>query len=150
MVKPHKHAAVIKAWADGAEIECRSRGADRWIPTEYPAWHLDVEYRVKPEPHKWQKEMDAYYLHRKNIQCRGDPRHSWTTWDGVRSTGTIENPDPRFNDPHFEFRIKPEQVVKYAWAHPANAAVGWREIDANLKLTFEDGKLIKAEVLNVR
>ena len=136
MVKPHKHADAIKAWADGAEIECRSPHGDHWIPTEYPTWLLDVEYRVKPKPHKWQKEMDAQAAG-KAVQMRIAHNMPWV--DG-RGWG--------FNLDYAEYRIKPEQVVKYAWAHPANAAVGWREVDtANLKLTFEDGKLIKAEVL---
>jgi hypothetical protein len=30
-MKPHKHAELIKAWADGAEIEWRIKGVD-WMP----------------------------------------------------------------------------------------------------------------------
>ena len=148
MGTPHKHAAVIKAWADGAEIEVKASDGS-WISTSHPEWHEDLEYRVKPKPHKWQKEMDAYYLHQKNIQCRGYPRDSWTTWDGVRSTGTIENPDPRFNNPQFEFRIKPEQVILYTLLtdDSMDTFTRTRRPTDNLKLTFEDGKLIKAEVL---
>ena len=46
---PHKHAALIKAWADGAEIE-------RWFGKEWrkhtwcDIWVHDFEYRIKPEP----------------------------------------------------------------------------------------------------
>lgn len=46
---PHKHAEIIKAWADGAEIECRVPGWP-WRPSEKPIWHPEYEYRVKPEP----------------------------------------------------------------------------------------------------
>lgn len=49
MTKPHKHAEIIKAWADGAEIEYK--GLDnRWYPAKNPAWLVSSEYRVKPTP----------------------------------------------------------------------------------------------------
>lgn len=45
---PHKHAALIKAWADGAEIECMVTSSGLWIPCcPYPDWRAD-EYRIKP------------------------------------------------------------------------------------------------------
>lgn len=48
--KPHKHAECIKAWADGAEIETRPYSDAGWFPLEEPHWHLEREYRIKPEP----------------------------------------------------------------------------------------------------
>lgn len=46
---PHKHAAAIKAWADGAEIEFLT-GNEFWQPViGDPCWDADTEYRVKPE-----------------------------------------------------------------------------------------------------
>ena len=48
---PHKHAAVIKEWADGAKIEFRQLQCEwRDLIVKNPAWHEDTEYRVKPEP----------------------------------------------------------------------------------------------------
>lgn len=48
----HKHAEVIKAWADGAEIEWRE-GEGAWIRIANPAWRKDLEYRIKPaEPER--------------------------------------------------------------------------------------------------
>jgi len=44
-MKPHKHAELIKAWADGAEIQYRY-----YMNEENPDWNLDREYRIKPEP----------------------------------------------------------------------------------------------------
>jgi len=51
MNKPHKHAELIKAWADGAEIECKVVNGP-WIAinSESPFWYKDNEYRIKPEP----------------------------------------------------------------------------------------------------
>lgn len=51
---PHKHAEVIKAWADGAEIQWKSPG-DLWVSlpeNSSPAWSTNFEYRVKPQPKK--------------------------------------------------------------------------------------------------
>jgi hypothetical protein len=56
-MKPHKHAELIKAWADGAEIEQRNLSIE-----DAAEWHefdtfwgdetsdLKWEYRIKPEP----------------------------------------------------------------------------------------------------
>ena len=44
----HKHAELIKAWADGAEIEVKK--PDGWEIRFSPKWHPDNEYRIKPEP----------------------------------------------------------------------------------------------------
>jgi hypothetical protein len=60
--KPHKHAEIIKAWADGAAIQCRmiDRGG-HWIDSDDPHWLCTFEYRVKPEPKK-QIWVRAYSL----------------------------------------------------------------------------------------
>jgi hypothetical protein len=50
MKTPHIHADVIKAWADGAEIEIYKDNFDVWIPNAHPNWLSDMAYRVKPEP----------------------------------------------------------------------------------------------------
>jgi hypothetical protein len=51
---PHKHAAVIKAWADGAEIQ--GLIGDKWVNvglgTMAPAFNVCDSYRIKPEPVK--------------------------------------------------------------------------------------------------
>lgn len=46
----HKHAELIKAWADGAEIEVRVKKTDEWCLAKNPYWSDDCEYRIKPEP----------------------------------------------------------------------------------------------------
>ena len=50
-MKPHKHAELIKAWADGAEIQFKEKdGWTDWIHRASPAWTETTEYRIKPEP----------------------------------------------------------------------------------------------------
>ncbi len=48
---PHKHADLIKAWADGAIIQYW-RNPYGWedCAKNYPAWDEGAEYRIKPEP----------------------------------------------------------------------------------------------------
>ncbi len=49
-MKPHKHAELIKAWADGAEIEVYGTYNKQWIHSIRPAWCEEYEYRIKPQP----------------------------------------------------------------------------------------------------
>jgi len=49
MKTPRKHAELIKAWADGAEIEVKTF-AGNWNSLENIGWHPNNEYRIKPEP----------------------------------------------------------------------------------------------------
>ena len=56
MGQRHKHADVIIAWAEGAEIECRARPDRPWMPmTNTSSWcgYDDVEYRIKPTAKKY-------------------------------------------------------------------------------------------------
>lgn len=50
---PHKHADLIKAWADGAEIEERPRNGI-WYTFDGGFWadSDEYEYRIKPEEKK--------------------------------------------------------------------------------------------------
>ena len=44
----HNHAELIKAWADGAEIEYWT--GVRWLKSDSPSWLEEKQYRIKPEP----------------------------------------------------------------------------------------------------
>lgn len=50
MKTPHKHAEIIKAWADGATVQCALPNTRDWVTTNTPTWVYDLQYRVKPEP----------------------------------------------------------------------------------------------------
>jgi hypothetical protein len=46
----HKHAELIKAWADGAEIQCFHEHYGIWQDIVSPPYWIDgVQYRIKPE-----------------------------------------------------------------------------------------------------
>lgn len=45
----HVHSDVIKAWADGEEIEVSTDPSGPWHDAPEPGWVLDLFYRVKPK-----------------------------------------------------------------------------------------------------
>ena len=67
-----KHAELIKAWADGAEIEkrqiyCKYQMneepiivSEEWLPCHSPTWAWNEEYRIKPEPKAEPKKVTMY------------------------------------------------------------------------------------------
>lgn len=57
MSKPHVHAELIKAWADGAEVQVYL--AHSWVDSRVPAWVEDGKYRIKPDPFAEFKEALA-------------------------------------------------------------------------------------------
>jgi len=71
-MKPHKHAELIKAWADGREIQYRS----------FHPWDT-----------QWQKEYG----------------------------------EPDWNSREFEYRIKPDKVVRWLWAWKDIVSGEWME-----------------------
>lgn len=53
---PHKHAELIKAWADGATIQFYDVGSERWGDcNDAPLWLEYYQYRIKPEPSDLEK-----------------------------------------------------------------------------------------------
>lgn len=50
-MKPHKHAELIKAWANGAKIQVEDYCSGNWRDCIInPAWDPESKYRIKPEP----------------------------------------------------------------------------------------------------
>ena len=57
-MKPHKHAELIKAWADGAEIEY-NHSIKGWTVMETPNWIPSGQYRIKPEPDRKSTRLNS-------------------------------------------------------------------------------------------
>ena len=62
----HKHADVIHAWADGAEIQWRLGSFEEWRdlgsnPPASPAFNVKYEYRVKPKVEFHTVESFVFY-----------------------------------------------------------------------------------------
>lgn len=47
MTTPHKHAAVIHAFADGAQVQILNSNGS-WVDTKWPDFAEGREYRIKP------------------------------------------------------------------------------------------------------
>jgi len=124
-MKPHKHAELIKAWADGAEIQLKGRNGE-WIDI-FPDWQEKCEYRINPEP---KPDVEDWHP---------DVRFE----DGVY----------RFDLPNGdEFVIVPKQdevVYGNARSYENPCFLQTKLKDSNLKLTFdgETGELKDAEVI---
>jgi hypothetical protein len=59
-MKPHKWHKEIKAWADGAEIECKVINTGMWVTVDDPYWYVrDYEFRIKSHP----KEPQYLYVY---------------------------------------------------------------------------------------
>lgn len=50
MRKPHRHAELIKAWADGAEIQVYDTHNEVWRNSPTPIWDSGLKYRIFVEP----------------------------------------------------------------------------------------------------
>lgn len=65
-LKPHKHAALIKAWAENTDlvVQCRPPKAGKFEPAwitipkgEPIQWSEDLEYRIKPPTIKFRNAL---------------------------------------------------------------------------------------------
>lgn len=97
-MKPHKHAALIKAWADGAEIETWYCG--HWYLNKNPDWSDSrYEHRIKPEPKPdytstrrvFLKRCDSFghYAEMENNALSGNPNNVKFIFDG--ETGELKS-----------------------------------------------------------
>lgn len=102
----HKYAEVIKAWADGAEIEWLNREG-KWETIHWPSWGTNAQYRVKPKADPY-AELKAAHAAGKTIQCYSQYKKDWVTLT-----------DPTWGWEHTSYRIKPEvdpyAELKAAW-----------------------------------
>lgn len=96
----HIHADLIKAWADGAEIEYLNEALREWRDAGSPVWSPATKYRVK---HPLQALIDARDLGATiQVRMKGDPYSVWKDDSKVK----FDSPDS------VEYRIKPD-VLKY-------------------------------------
>jgi hypothetical protein len=62
----HKHADLIKAWADGAEIEEWQEHLQAWETDKNPTWFTGQIYRIKPEP---KPDYRKYFVYHSERPC---------------------------------------------------------------------------------
>lgn len=84
----HVHSDLIKVWADGAEIQFRSRIVPNWTNTGNPSWRPDFEYRIKPQQTKyrlyayrrWDKSVGIALIVNENDTQRVENSNSFIKW----------------------------------------------------------------------
>jgi len=91
---PHKHAAIIKAWADGEEIEfLTSKGVWCFVGS-CPAWCYD-EYRIKPKFEKRYKyafpgSSDWYissFYYKDDSTFRAESGYTGSIFEKIEASG---------------------------------------------------------------
>ena len=87
MGQRHKHADVIIAWANGAEIECRDTPTSPWTNAHTPSWYENCEYRVKPPVRKYRVALF--------ISC-GDDGETYTATANTHESADIYATSKRF------------------------------------------------------
>lgn len=106
-MKEQRHAALIKAWADGAVIQVQNMVSLVWVDclANHPAWDENSQYRIKLVPHPHAALIKAHQDGAK-IQFRSDG----TDWDWFDLT------KPNWHSEK-EYRVKPEEpkVSKHQW-----------------------------------
>lgn len=113
MNKKHKHAALIKARADGAEIEQKLDGED-WEYVPSPSWSDDLDYRIKRP--RWQQDLIDAVKAGKVVELKnmhGDWVSSDLSTQGEKYIFGYLTQD--------RYRIKPaEKVVRWQWVYKDN------------------------------
>ena len=73
MNRPHKHAALIKAWADGAEIQYQYSPDCEWVDKTTPEWCPQNKYRIKPKTIKYRLYVYKRYGEELCVHICVDP-----------------------------------------------------------------------------
>lgn len=78
----HKHAELIKAWADGAEIQVQEPNG-LWRDTD-PLWTEDRKYRIKSTPPKREwvglTDEDIYSIIEDNVPPKLNSLFGMAEW----------------------------------------------------------------------
>lgn len=97
---PHKHAELIKAWADNPKLKLQWRElgiVENWIDvTGSPAWSINVEYRIKPEP-----KPDVVVLGMLELEGDGDLSvcvDGFGRWDNINIKAVFDGETKRLKD----------------------------------------------------
>jgi len=78
----HKHADLIHAWADGAEIQIQMLDGS-WgdcVRKDYPDWNPNLKYRIKPEEKKpvvrwlWAYKPNGKWTYSANFMTESEAR----------------------------------------------------------------------------
>ena len=106
----HKHAELIIAWANGAEIEC-GYGYEHWIDAPCPSWAEDMFYRIKPKPRpQWQQNLIDAAKAGKVVEF-----YDGFSWGEANLNKQLDLYNFGYAT-QSDFRIRPTKVTRYLWA----------------------------------
>ena len=77
----HKHADLMIEYANNTDLrfEYFSTLSNKWKDADIPAFHKDLEYRIKPTIQRYRvalmKDEDGYYVLTKNEHFAFDPEN---------------------------------------------------------------------------
>jgi len=66
----HKHADVIIAWANGAEVEYWNESLREWRVHDWPRWYEHLIYRIKAKRVKKEGWVNVYPDKYENYEVR--------------------------------------------------------------------------------
>lgn len=139
MQNRHKHADLIIAWANGAEIEWNHDSG--WCTVTNPSWDTCTEYRIKPKEDEYQVFRDALRKG-KIIQHYND---MFSKWEDINPSFLS------FADIFECYRIKPEpKYVPFTWEDREQLRGKWikHKVTGEECMITQLGKIIKPGVLS--
>ena len=137
----HKHAELIKQWADGAKIQWLDSDCD-WCEAGNPSWSIETTYRIKPEPRpQWQQDLIDAVKAGKIVQFNDN---GWY----ASSLCWLEDSHNFAGSKQHQYRIKPEPDI----VQTCEVSISFASFNSGyptVQFTFdgETGKLKAAEVL---
>jgi hypothetical protein len=87
----HPHAELIKAWADGKEIQVLQQHLHNWVTDPSPSWHPREIYRIKSAP-LIKDTVEYYYadsFNRLHLMNKDNSPELKLTFDG--ETGKLKD-----------------------------------------------------------
>lgn len=109
----HKHAELIKLWADGHEIQFWHKSSRRWLNVARPTWSPDTSYRLKADAWKdkfieaiHQGKTVEVFIHNK--WGMADSLHRLVKMDELEHYGWLAEEC---------YRIRQDPVYVYAYSH---------------------------------
>lgn len=98
-MKKHIHCDVIKAMAEGKQIQVRS-DSGRWVSLTAAVFRSDAEYRITPDDEVKHVHHDVMVAWAKGNEVQ------YTNPKGVGKEVWHDNPDPTFAY-YLRYRVKP-------------------------------------------
>ena len=139
----HKHAAILRAIAEGKQVQYMSSIYNQWTDATLhslnPISEVEYEWRIKPP--EWQEKLRQAARDGKTVEFYRKEYNSWIT-----SAITHYPDDGTFlkNAKESDYRIKPEPkpdvVIEFHASRDGSGYVNFTRLtinDHNLKLVFD-------------